>query len=134
MRDSRCARVLLAFTTCLLLALNVGAQELSVRNKPYKGEMKGRGLEMLVRLEEMAKALDAPVVKTDQGWTLGEAVVPTVEEGGVPYIKLSDLKAAGYSVKHNKDFNTIDVNRAVAKNNASVADSGWVMVHFGAPW
>ena len=118
-----------------LLTLSAGAQEVSVRNKPYKGEMKGRGVDALVSLEEMSKALGMPAVKTATGWTLGGTEVPTVEEAGVAYIKLSDLSAAGLKVTVNKEFNTIDVHRPVAKNDSnSASSSGLTLVYFGAPW
>ena len=116
-----------------LLTVSAGAQEVSVRNKPYKGEMKGRGVD--VSLEEMSKALGMPAVKTATGWTLGGTEVPTVEEAGVAYIKLSDLSAAGLKVTVNKEFNTIDVHRPVAKNDSnSASSSGLTLVYFGAPW
>ena len=133
MRKSHMTRAFATVFVCLMLALCAGAQELSVRNKPYKGECRGRGVDMLVRLDEMAKALDMPAVKTEAGWTLGGTAIPTTDEGGVVLIKLSDLTAVGAKVTHNKEFNTIDVNRPVAKSNAP-SGAGYTMVHWTADW
>jgi hypothetical protein len=150
MRKSLILRVFGILLVSLLLALSAAAQDVSVRNKPYKGEIRGRGLEMLVRLDEIARALDMPAVQAEAGWTLNGAAVPTTEENGIVYLKLSDLEAAGAKVTLNKDFNTIDINRPTARiaeappapprpnhTNAPVAYTGgrgWTMVHWGATW
>jgi hypothetical protein len=131
---------LFLMSVLLFLGSGASAQEISVRNKPYKGEVKGRGVEALVNLSEMAKALDLAAAKTPNGWTLGGAEVPTVEEAGTTYVKLSDLTAAGVKVTLNKDFNIIDITRPVAKTNDSSSpdwsksSSGLTLVYFGAPW
>lgn len=138
MRDFLRAKSLGAVVICLLLANAAFAQDLFVRNKPYKGEKKGRAPEIVVRLDEVAKALDMPAAKAETGWTLNGVSVPTTEEGGTVYIKLSDLTLAGAQVTHNKDFNTIDVNRPVASGAAAAGgdatEGSWVMVHWTAPW
>lgn len=119
----------------LLLVLPAAAQEISVRNKPYKGEVKGRGTEALVQLAEMAKALDLPTTQEAGGWTLGGAPIPTVSESETVYIKLSDLSKAGLKVTVNKELNTIDVHRPVARSDSnSAGGSGLTLVYFGAKW
>lgn len=130
----------LVLLTLTLLAVSASAQTLSVRNKPYKGEINGRGLGAMVLLSEMAQALEMTAARTDAGWTLDGQPITVTENAGVPYITLSELKAAGLKVTENKDFGTIDVYKPVAKS-ATPSKDGWsaktsqnVMVHYGATW
>ncbi len=139
-RRQKTFKLILALLTVAFLGVSATAQTLSVRNRPYKGEINGRGMGAMVVLSEIAKALEMTVEQTDAGWTLDGQAVVTTDTAGVPYITLSELKAAGLKVTENKDFGTIDVYKPVAKSDAPSKDS-WsaktsqnVMVHFGATW
>lgn len=132
--------LVLALLLFSLLGVTATAQTLSVRNKPYKGEINGRGMGAMVRLEEMAKVLDLVIEQTDAGWTLDGRPVATSQSGGIPYITLSELKNAGLRVTENKDFGTIDIYKPVAKAATPSQGDRWaktsqnVMVHYSATW
>lgn len=128
-------RYLTTFLLALTLSVTLCAQELSVRNKPYKGEIRGRGLQATVRLDEIAKALDLPTQQSEAGWLLGGQAIPTTDDGGATYVQLGDLAKAGLKVTFNKELNTIDVHRSVAKAGEGPAGaSGLTLVYFGAKW
>ncbi len=125
-----------------LTATPVWSQGVSVRNQPYEGEVMGRGEDALVRIDQIAEALDMEAVQTENGWTFAGVVVPTLEQYNTVYVKLADLKPSGVKIVVNTDFNTIDVYREQAASakgggeqpawSAAGSTAGVTVVYFGA--
>ncbi|MGE0493350.1 MAG: hypothetical protein AB7S38_29350 [Vulcanimicrobiota bacterium] len=127
----------------LLLTIPAGAEELFVRNRPYKGEVRGGGTSAQVRIDELAAALELELEHQNGVYSYQGTTLTTETIGEFAYIRLSDLKPLGVKVVPNPDLGTIDVYVAQADKPApagqaqpAAADwgSGAVVVHFGAPW
>ena len=109
-----------------------------------EGEVVGQGLSTELSLEQLATALELELVQKDGDWLLGETVVPVREQDGRLYVKLSDLRAAGFKVIHSPELGTIDVNTGKGpittgqspQRMAEIAAGGSLptLVYFGADW
>lgn len=122
------------FTSAILgmLALSVSADQLFIRNRPFKGQVVQSGKNIWVDAEVLAAALEAKVVKTEQGGfvfllkdadeselpavevgqiAVGDQRFPTQEGNSAPLISLTDgATALGLRVSHNPQMKTIDAN------------------------
>ncbi|MBI3925109.1 MAG: hypothetical protein HY319_06180, partial [Armatimonadetes bacterium] len=125
-----------------LIAVSAAAEDLYVRNRPFKGAVSGTGAQMVVDVEALARALDARVhtnaggglyisfdskkppqlseVPAGMVWIEGQEVQVAAGPGGE---KMVSLKAAsellGARVTPNKELGTVDVNKAVEKTGGS---------------
>ncbi len=132
-----------AFALLLIFCLPAAAQELYVRNRPFKGDVRGSGTSALVHLNELAKALEVKVEEQDGSYLLDGHPVTVEMVEGQPYLTLSTLSKSGFRVVENSDLGTIDVYKPVAAKapakSASNSSSSWgasgpTLVYFGAQW
>jgi hypothetical protein len=139
----------LIFLCCLMVGL-IGtalAEDIYVKNKPFKGDVIGQGMNAEISLMDIGKALDLEVVSDNGRWTLGELNLPGRELDGKIYVYLSDLKKAGLTVIHSPELGTIDISVPKGERNANkgeddgppAADADWggnkpTLVYFGAAW
>jgi len=123
------------FSSVLLgvLAVAVQADQLYIRNRPFKGHVVQSGKNVWVDLEALATALEAKLVRTEQGGyvlqlkdaaepadppqvnagqvAVGEQLLPTQDNNGTPLVSLTDGAAAlGLRVSHNASMKTIDAH------------------------
>lgn len=139
----------------LLLALIVSltgfavAEDVYVKNKPFKGEVVGHGMDTELSLPDLAEALGLEAVSENGLWQLGEAVLPGRTIDGTVFVTLKDLKSAGFKVMHSPELGTIDISQGrkkvassttaprrkpVANNTNQSWGSGPTLVYFGANW
>ena len=123
-------------TLCYILVLflltsTLSAQELYLRNRPFKGAVSGQGEALLVDLQELTSALEL-AVKESEGITLvgdsttegaqsgdvvveGQILKTTAAESG-PMVNLKEFsQAAGLNYRFSREMNTVDVSLPVAK-------------------
>lgn len=132
-----------------LLAASAQADELYVRNRPYKGTVTGSGNQIAADLPGLLKALGAKVTVTD-----GVATVSTdgqepdaVDLSGVTKLSLEgkDVPVEGGMVKLkaladawgvklvvNKEMGTVDL--AVPREKAQLSAKPYLLVMFSTSW
>lgn len=140
--------------TLLCFALLLGptsAQEIYVKNKPFKGQTLGQGKDLELSLPDLAEALGVESKQENGLWTLGDSTVPGHEVEGNIFVHISALKDAGLKVVFNSALGTVDItnNKNLAKTNntsgqvprkGDVDASSWgggtgpTLVYFGASW
>lgn len=103
--------VLLIFST-----LSSGlAEDLWVRNRPFRGAVLGDGSEMLVQMDLFLQALE--VEADDQGdvVVIGGFPITVQEQRGTRFVHLRDVvDAAGLRLSRNPAMNTVDVRHPSA--------------------
>jgi hypothetical protein len=142
MRKSLLSSILVLFF--ILSAVHAWAEEVYVKNKLFEGEVVGQGLSSELNLEQLAAALELELARKDGAWLLGETVVLVREQDGRPYVKLSDLRTAGFKVIHSPELGIIDVNTGKGpiaagqpqQRMSEIAAGGSLptLVYFGADW
>jgi len=136
--------VLLAFTGQAL------AEDVYVKNKPFKGTTLGTGMSTELSLEALAKALDMTVRENNGRWILGTHSLPGRDYEGEILVPLSALKNEGFVVMLSPELGTIDItapkesaaDKAETAEDRQAAASNWganaggsgTLVYFGAPW
>lgn len=127
----------------ILLSMPSFADDIFVRNKPYKGTVRGSGVGIEVRVDELAKALGVEAVDKGGVWEIDGLSVPSRVEEGQAFVSLNDLEEAGFRVSRSAALGTIDIHKALPKsdkpkNKAAAADwgapTGPALVYFGAKW
>ena len=125
------AQALIAFSLAGILGMPVTAEQLYIRNKPFKGATLKNGKTIWVELKGFAEAVDAKLQQNEQGGyllskeaaeanetpagkvTVGKDLVETQEADGKIYISLDEsAKLLGLRVVNNRDLGTIDVSSA----------------------
>lgn len=139
---------LLCFT---LLLSPVSAQEIYVKNKPFKGQTLGQGKDLELCLPDLAEALGVDSKQENGVWTLGDATVSGHQVNGNIFVHISALKEAGFTVVFNTALGTLDIteNKKSAQadgdsgkvpRKGEVDASNWgggtgpTLVYFGASW
>lgn len=132
-------RLLVLAVLVFFTAGTVFGQELYVRNRPFTGEVSGRGAGMYVELEPLAKMLEATVHTTENGAKLvtlaGDKPVIEAEAGAVLVegkpvssmqgsngllVNLKEVAAAlDARLNVNAELGTIDFNMPVARASAA---------------
>lgn len=99
---------------CALMALPALAEELWVRNQPFKGQVQGTGPAMLVELDPLVKALDLQVKVEGDSVVFGDFSVPIQRQpDGTGMVNLTELAGpAGLKIKRNPTLGTVDVYAA----------------------
>lgn len=102
----------------LLLTLPLGAEQVFVRNQPFKGVVRGTGGHLLVEVEPLLQSLG---VSLPAGLTVQET-------GGVRLVNLQAFaRAAGARVVANPQLQTVDVFMPRPRVD-------WTLVHYTANW
>lgn len=133
-------RTALVALLLLFLAQAAEAQQLYIRNKPFKGATVGKGDSMLVELEPLAVALGLAVSPLGEGWAVAVAdealaaeattpagtvlvngqSVPVQDQGGTHLVNLREFcRAAGARVVPNPALGTVDVYQATTMSLGS---------------
>lgn len=133
-------RALAGMVLFSLLMMPVWAEQIYVRNKPYKGPSSGRGVQTYVGLPQLAQLLGARVVAEKGGFVVTRSqdqlpgqdksapgvvvvegkVVSSRTEGNQVMVSLKEAaEALGARVTVNAQLGTIDVSMPVAKIEAA---------------
>lgn len=129
-----------AFLVSLLLSFlaavsSVSAQEIFVRNQPFKGPTQGLGEELSFSLPHLAQALGVEAMEGPEGWLMGGEPVRTRQEGGVTWIRLQDVPPALVRIERNAELQTLDIYLAEAvAEGPGVWSSKNRLIFFGAGW
>lgn len=110
----------------LLLSNALSAQEVYVRNKPFKGEVSGLGQDQRVNLEALATAVEMELKEVEGVLLIGEGEASQGEPGQLVVngksLTLSDgdegkmvnlkafSEAAGLRYNHNRELGTVDIS------------------------
>ncbi len=99
---------------CALLAIPALAEELWVRNQPFKGQVQGSGPSMMVELDPLVKALELDVTVEGDSVVFGDFSVPIQRQGdGTGMVNLTEIAGpAGLKIKRNPTLGTVDVYAA----------------------
>lgn len=127
--------------TLLLLILGLGlclpapAQELFVRNRPFKGPTVGLGSELSLSLPDLAEALEVSLEEGEQGWILGGEPIKTRTDGGQVWVRLEDLPQNLVQIERSQALGTLDIYLREATQSTSGDDWGSdsTLVYFYAP-
>lgn len=128
---------MLVFLLAALCFAPLAAEELWVRNRPFKGEVQGAGAAMTADLKELAKALELTLSEAGEGWVAGEAQgqpesgyvlvkatsIPVSQGAKGPMVQVKAfVEAAGGTLKRNADLGTVDV---YLTNKTQAAAGDW---------
>ena len=101
----------LLLTIISLLLLPLSAEELWVRNRPFQGQVEGKGNSMKVDLDALLKALELEATIQGNEVIFGDFKVPIeTDSSGVRMVLLRDMATgAGLRIRKNPDLGTVDV-------------------------
>lgn len=131
--------LLLALLLAVAIALPAGAQEIYLRNRPYKGPKSGRGAAVMVGLREIAQAFDLKVEEAEgrfyvgappEGGAAGDVYVEGTKVACAPgtdgpLVNLKEFsEAAGLTYKYDKAMDSIDVVAGQKRQTAGPAGVG----------
>lgn len=121
-------RTIAALLLAGMLVSPLAAEQVYVRNKPFKGAVSGQGASTMVELQGLAQALGLKVESVNGGWVVnqgadmagpGKVIVSGKEvqaqvQGESVLVNLKEFsEAVGARFVVNKSMGTIDVNMAV---------------------
>lgn len=106
---------ILAIALLLLLVQSSWADELWVRNRPFKGAVRGSGNDIQVELAVFLKTLELEAEDQGDVVIVGGFPIPVDAASGVRLVPLRDMvDAAGLKIHKNAALGTIDVRVASA--------------------
>lgn len=103
--------IALLLTLVLLSLLPLAAEELWVRNRPFKGQVEGKGASLKVDLDALLKALELKANIQGNDVIFGDFKVPIeTNSAGTRMVLLRDMATgAGLRIRKNPDLGTVDV-------------------------
>jgi hypothetical protein len=93
----------------IALCCSASAEDVYVKNKPFKGTTYGSGMDTELGLEALAEQLGMKFRENNGLWDLGEYTIPGRTLDGVVIVPLSALRDAGFRVMLSPDLDTIDI-------------------------
>ncbi len=98
----------------LVVCQALWADEIYIRNQPYKGPARGGGADLSFSLVHFAQALGVEALEGEQGWTLAGAAVETSQDDGLTWIRLVDVPDGLVRVERSAALQTLDIYLAAA--------------------
>lgn len=112
----------------LTLSHSLWADEIFIRNQPYKGPARGVGGDLSFSLSHFAQALGVEAVEEEQGWTLAGLSVPTLDQDGLVWVRLADLPGELVRVERSAALQTLDIYlTAATQEDQGLPD--WAIQH-----